>query len=72
MLAIVTVLSVVIGVPLLVATFVAWLARASERAYRTPPRPDRRTVWDEEHPADLGEYQRLCEEGPRHQLPSPT
>jgi hypothetical protein len=39
MLAIATVLSVVIGVPLLVTTFVAWLARASERAYRRAHHP---------------------------------
>jgi hypothetical protein len=40
MLTIATILGAVIGVALLAAllvvTFVAWLARAAERAYRTP------------------------------------
>jgi hypothetical protein len=54
----------VLGV-LLVVTFVAWLARASERAYRTPPRlePDPRTIWDEQDLAVVGEYLHMCEEG---------
>jgi hypothetical protein len=56
---------VVLLAVLLVVTFVAWLARASERAYCTPPRPepDPKTIWDEDDLAVVREYLRMCEEG---------
>jgi hypothetical protein len=64
---------VVLLAVLLVVTFVAWLARKSERAYRTPPRPepDPKIIWDEEDPAVVREYLRMCEEGTKGRFPSP-